>query len=232
MNILLGVTGSVATIKLPELHTALRPLGAIRVVATESAMNFIKRIRGYRFARRTLRSSEERMEPEIEYGWGLQNVEDINESVRRSGMFPAEIPVIGYSDEDEWLWETIGDKVLHIDLKDWADILVIAPLTANTLAKMANGLCDNLLTCICRAWRDKTIVLAPAMNTDMWNHPLTGQHLSDLQKHYMTRLRHPMQRLNVFVVDPVEKKLACGTTGIGAMASVDSIVQVVRSKAV
>ncbi len=56
-------------------------------------------------------------------------------------------------DESDWRdWQKVGDPVLHIELRRWADIFVIAPLSANTLAKMANGMCDNLLTCIVRAW--------------------------------------------------------------------------------
>jgi phosphopantothenoylcysteine decarboxylase len=47
----------------------------------------------------------------------------------------------------------VGDEVLHIELRRWADLMVVAPLSANTLAKLANGLCDNLLTCIVRAWQ-------------------------------------------------------------------------------
>lgn len=50
------------------------------------------------------------------------------------------------------MWEAKGDPVLHIDLRKWADLLVIAPLSANTLAKMAQGLCDNCLTSVVRAW--------------------------------------------------------------------------------
>lgn len=46
----------------------------------------------------------------------------------------------------------MGDEVMHIELRRWADVLVIAPLSANSLAKLAHGLCDNLLTCVARAW--------------------------------------------------------------------------------
>jgi len=56
-------------------------------------------------------------------------------------------------DAEEWSsWKGRGDPVLHIELRKWADLLVIAPLDANTLGKLSNGLCDNLLTCVARAW--------------------------------------------------------------------------------
>ena len=74
-----------------------------------------------------------------------------------------------------------GDSVLHIELRKWADILVIAPLDANTLAKLAVGLCDNCLTCVWRAWDPaRAVGLAPAMNTLMWEHPFTRRHLRSL----------------------------------------------------
>jgi phosphopantothenoylcysteine decarboxylase len=56
-------------------------------------------------------------------------------------------------DDDDWRgWRKVGDDVAHVELRRWADALLIAPLSANSLAKVANGLCDNLLTCIVRAW--------------------------------------------------------------------------------
>jgi len=95
-----------------------------------------------------------------------------------------------YQEANEWEWQKIGDTVVHIDLKDWADILVIAPLSANTLTKIAVGICDNLLTSLYYAWPNyKPIVVAPAMNTDMWNNPLTNKHLKELrQRHSFSRL--------------------------------------------
>ncbi|CAB4317634.1 unnamed protein product [Prunus armeniaca] len=60
----------------------------------------------------------------------------------------------------------MGDSVLHIELRCWADIMVIASLSANTLSKIAKGLCDNLLTCVVHAWDySKPFFVAPAMNT-------------------------------------------------------------------
>ncbi|XP_077250640.1 phosphopantothenoylcysteine decarboxylase HAL3a-like isoform X2 [Tasmannia lanceolata] len=132
----------------------------------------------------------------------------------------ASIPkdVILYTDEDEWSsWKKIGDGVLHIELRKWADILVIAPLSANTLGKIAGGLCDNLLTCIVRAWDfNKPLFLAPAMNTFMWNSPFTQRHLDTICE------------LGISLIPPVTKRLACGDYGNGAMAEPSVIYNTVR----
>lgn len=119
----------------------------------------------------------------------------------------------------EWSsWEKIGDEILHIELCKWADIMVIAPLDANTMAKIANGICDNLLTCVVRAWRrNKPLIFAPAMNTYMYEHPLTAQHQNILCS------------FGYVLIPPIEKKLACGDYGTGAMASVQNIVNNVRT---
>eukprot|EP01105_Mastigella_eilhardi_P026256 TRINITY_DN7499_c0_g1_i1.p2 TRINITY_DN7499_c0_g1~~TRINITY_DN7499_c0_g1_i1.p2 ORF type:complete len:221 (-),score=68.78 TRINITY_DN7499_c0_g1_i1:1038-1670(-) len=120
-----------------------------------------------------------------------------------------------YTDEREWsTWHKVGDPVLHIELRKWADVLVIAPLSANTLAKVANGICDNLVTCVARAWDLKRpFVVAPAMNTLMWSHPFTAEQMGVLTG-----------RLGVYMVPPVAKKLACGDIGEGALADVADIV--------
>ncbi|KGL83454.1 Phosphopantothenoylcysteine decarboxylase, partial [Tinamus guttatus] len=114
-----------------------------------------------------------------------------------------EIPVTLYSDEDEWqLWKGRSDPVLHIELRRWADLMVVAPLDANTLAKLANGICDNLLTCVIRAWDlSKPLLFCPAMNTAMWEHPLTAQHREQLKGFGYTE------------VPCVVKKLVCGDEG-------------------
>jgi phosphopantothenoylcysteine synthetase/decarboxylase len=177
MKVLLGITGSVATIKAPELVAALRTDGhELQVVATPHAWNFTQ----------------------------------VNQ-----------LGVKAWEDDDEWpsMWQR-GDAVPHIDLADWADALVIAPLSANLLADIALGRCDSMLTCIVRAWhRDRPIVIAPAMNTRMWEHPATARHLAQLQAD-QPRLR---------VVDPVEKTLACGTYGMGGMADPAAIAAALRS---
>ncbi|XP_024393068.1 probable phosphopantothenoylcysteine decarboxylase [Physcomitrium patens] len=123
-----------------------------------------------------------------------------------------------YTDEDEWSsWSRIGDNVLHIELRKWADAMLIAPLSANTLAKIAGGLCDNLLTCIVRAWDfSKPMFVAPAMNTFMWTSPFTLRHLTAIED------------LGVTVIPPISKKLACGDTGNGAMAEPATIDSAMR----
>ncbi|KAL0313897.1 UNVERIFIED_CONTAM: Phosphopantothenoylcysteine decarboxylase [Sesamum angustifolium] len=123
-----------------------------------------------------------------------------------------------YTDEEEWSsWNKIGDSVLHIELRKWADIMVIAPLSANTLGKIAGGLCDNLLTCIVRAWDyTKPMFVAPAMNTFMWTNPFTERHLMVIDD------------LGISLIPPVTKRLACGDYGNGAMAEPSLIYSTVR----
>ncbi|HCC22677.1 TPA: phosphopantothenoylcysteine decarboxylase [Candidatus Falkowbacteria bacterium] len=131
------------------------------------------------------------------------------------------VPVKVYTDQDEWpkaRYEK-DDNVLHIQLRDWADVLIVAPLSANTLAKCAQGLCDNLLTCVVRAWdRNKPLVIAPAMNTKMWENPFTGRHLVAMREVYRS-----------IIVQPVVKRLACGDEGVGAMVRVEDIVKAVTN---
>jgi hypothetical protein len=132
----------------------------------------------------------------------------------RSQLQEANIPY--YRDEDEWSqnWKK-DDPVLHIELRKWASCLVIAPLSANTLAKMANGLCDNLLTSVFRAWDHcRPVIVAPAMNTLMWqNHPTTA-HINTLRRDF-----------SIKVIPPISKTLACGDVGEGAMAQISDIVR-------
>jgi phosphopantothenoylcysteine decarboxylase len=126
-------------------------------------------------------------------------------------------------DEDEWPSARYrrGDPVLHIELRRWADILLIAPCDANTLAKLALGITDNCLTCVYRAWdRSRRVVIAPAMNTLMWDHPATSRHLAQLAADL---------RGSLHVVEPISKKLACDDTGMGAMAERAAILAALKS---
>ncbi|KAG9222438.1 hypothetical protein CCMSSC00406_0002773 [Pleurotus cornucopiae] len=121
-------------------------------------------------------------------------------------------------DDDEWSpGYKIGDPILHIELRRWADVVLIAPCSANTLAKIASGICDNLATSLLRALAPTTpTYVFPAMNTLMYEHPLTSEHL---------RIVREVIRYNV--VGPIGKALACGDIGIGAMTEWSDIVQIV-----
>ncbi|XP_055274111.1 phosphopantothenoylcysteine decarboxylase isoform X4 [Moschus berezovskii] len=116
---------------------------------------------------------------------------------------PRDVPVTLYSDADEWeMWKCRSDPVLHIDLRRWADLMLVAPLDANTLGKVASGICDNLLTCVIRAWdRSKPLLFCPAMNTAMWEHPITEQQVGQLKA------------FGYIEIPCVAKKLVCGDQG-------------------
>jgi phosphopantothenoylcysteine decarboxylase len=125
-------------------------------------------------------------------------------------------------EDDEWAGAAYhrGDPVLHIELRRWADVLLIAPLDANTLAKLSLGITDNCLTCVYRAWdRSRRVVLAPAMNTLMWEHPATARQLKQIGDDLGAALR---------VVTPISKKLACDDVGVGAMAERAEILAAVN----
>jgi phosphopantothenoylcysteine decarboxylase len=128
-----------------------------------------------------------------------------------------------YYDADEYkTWKRLGDPVLHIELRNWADVLLVAPLSANSLAKISLGLCDNLVTSIARAWplARKPFLVAPAMNTAMWEHPLTAAHLESLRR----------PEMSVALIPPISKTLACGDVGMGAMASAATIAAAVAEE--
>src|SRR5262249_38669456 len=135
---------------------------------------------------------------------------------------------------------TRGDPVLHIELRRWADLFVLAPCDANTLAKLALGITDNCLTCVYRAWdMSRPIVLAPAMNTLMCEHPVTGRHIRQIALDHgaveippATDLLDQIAWINdlpilLRVAPPITKQLACDDFGIGAMASREAILSMV-----
>jgi phosphopantothenoylcysteine decarboxylase len=207
-RLILGVTGSVAAIRTPALFRALSTARhEVRVVATDPALYFFD----------------------------------------AAELDPAGAALEGrvlFRDADEWPEARYrrGDAVLHIELRKWADMLIVAPLDANTLAKFAIGLSDNCLTCVFRAWDfAKPVVLAPAMNTFMWESPVTFRHLGQLLE---DRSGAPLpggfslddapaafarHAPRVVLIPPQAKRLACGDIGVGAMAEVTEIAEVVRA---
>ena len=109
--------------------------------------------------------------------------------------------------------------VEHIQWAKWAEVACIAPLSANTLGKLACGLADDALTTVMLALPDGVPqVLCPAMNTQMWNHPLVGRNVGWLT-----------DTGRVSWVDPTIKRLACGDTGVGGLAEVDEIMAAIAA---
>jgi phosphopantothenoylcysteine decarboxylase len=97
--------------------------------------------------------------------------------------------------------------------------MLVAPLAANSLAKISHGFCDNLLTSIIRAWDwSNPMMLCPAMNTYMWDNKPTAEQITILKS------------WGAEIIAPIEKKLACNDIGMGAMAEVDDIIKAVQQR--
>jgi len=111
-------------------------------------------------------------------------------------------------DEDE------GGKPTHIELADAADLLLIAPATANVIAKLAHGIADDALTCIALALNPRAkLLIAPAMNGKMWLHPATRENVKILKSR------------GAEVIGPDEGMLSCGYEGIGRLWPVEKIAE-------
>jgi phosphopantothenoylcysteine synthetase/decarboxylase len=112
-----------------------------------------------------------------------------------------------YDEEEGW-------KPLHIKLADEADLLLVAPATANTLAKLAHGLADESLSCIALALNPSArLLIAPAMNGKMWLHPATQQNVATLKSR------------GAEFIGPDEGMLSCGYEGIGRLWPVEDIAR-------
>ena len=114
------------------------------------------------------------------------------------------------------MWEESQEyKIGHIGLADWADVVVVAPATANAIGKFANGICDDLLsTVLCASWK-KPIIFAPAMNDKMWTNPAVQRNIKLLSG------------MGVKITGPGHGRLACGTEGVGRMAEPQEILDVI-----
>ena len=113
-----------------------------------------------------------------------------------------------YSD----MFEGSHEKVHHIELPKWSDVFLVAPLSANTLAKMTYGIADNMLTASLLAC-DKDIIVAPTMNTNMLNNKATQNNLKTIKE------------IGVHIINPNSGLLACDTRGDGRMEEPENIVR-------
>lgn len=123
-----------------------------------------------------------------------------------------------YRDSDEWNFRYtefgMSVRASHLALCDWADCVIVAPITCNTMAKVANGVGDSLMTSIFVAWQYQTkpVIMCPACNTNMWNNLTTQDNVAKLK------------RLGATFAGPRWSVLSNGMRGIGAMATPDQIV--------
>jgi phosphopantothenoylcysteine decarboxylase len=220
IHVLLCASGSVATIKIPNIINALMKHENVRIrlIFTVAATNFLQG-----------QSAEQPSLADLE---ALPNVDGI------------------YFDEDEWREPWVrGNKILHIELRRWADIMVIAPLSANELAKITQGWSDNLLLSVVRAWdttglidpvrnipgiiwpqdkdgiSKKRILVAPSMNTAMWFQPITTKQVQILDEEWGVKNGGWFE-----VLQPMEKELACGDIGGGAMKDWREIVDIIEER--
>jgi phosphopantothenoylcysteine synthetase/decarboxylase len=170
-NLILGVCGSIAACRTPELIRLLQDEGwNVDVIMTRAATQFVTEL--------TLRT------------------------ISRNPVY-----LDLFTDDPGW-------RPRHIDLAEKADLLLIAPCTANTMAKLAHGIADDALSCTALANR-APLVIAPAMNERMWTHPATCENIDILS-----------ERGAVFV--PMKDgELACGTEGTGKLADPEDIVSIV-----
>lgn len=168
-HVLLGITGSIAAYKSPDLVRRLRELGAdVRVVMTDNAKQFITSL--------TLQA------------------------------------VSGHPVHND-LFDLKAEAAMgHIELARWADVVLVAPASADFMARLANGNANDLLTTLCVATSAK-IAVAPAMNQRMWKHTLTQKNLQAL-----------MQQ-DVCIFGPAEGNQACGDVGFGRMMEPRDILE-------
>ncbi|SPC63994.1 related to Phosphopantothenoylcysteine decarboxylase [Ustilago sp. UG-2017b] len=220
LHVVLVSTGSVASVKVPLMVEELLRYRGVRVmvVATDNSLHFYDKERIQELNR------DYSSQAEADEVYGVADLAAENLAASRNSSPSEHLPRAKvWTNTDEWTSFTkIGDPILHIQLRRWADIVLVAPCSANTLAKLNAGICDDLVTSFLRALPQPTtsdspsVVLFPAMNTLMYLHPLTSLHLATVR-----------QVLGYEVMPPIEKKLACGDLGTGAMVEWSDIVGLV-----
>ena len=126
------------------------------------------------------------------------------EAVTRSAVFTS-------------LWDRSEEyKISHINLADWVDIVVVVPATANIIGKIANGICDDLLsTVLCVCWT-KLRLMAPAMNNNMWTNPAVQRNVKTVKE------------MGFELIGPEEGPLASGIKGVGRMTEPQDILEAIE----
>ena len=117
--------------------------------------------------------------------------------------------------DDSYAFRSDG-HIYHIELAEWAEVVCIVPATYNTMMKIVNGICDNLVTDIvvpCLGM-GKRLVIVPAMNVNMWE-----------QFYHRGNYNKLINDFGVLMVDPIEGRQACGAIGIGKIANTKDIVK-------
>jgi phosphopantothenoylcysteine synthetase/decarboxylase len=183
-NVVLGVTGSIAAHKAVDLASYLTKQGCeVRVIMTADALRFVTAVPFKTLSRHPVVTD---LYDETE-GW---------QATDASGQ-----------DARSTLWQPT-----HIKLADEADLLLIAPATANTIAKLAHGLADDALSCVALALNPQAgILVAPAMNGKMWLHAATQQNVAALKSR------------RVEFIGPDEGLLSCGYEGLGRLWPVEKV---------
>lgn len=228
LHVLLGATGAVSVFKIKVIIKKLEEIYgrdkiAVQVILTQAATEFFNKKNGKK-------NKTDKVANDTQNGEGKSAVlekfsensavsleEDINCTNTNAHNCIELNHIHVWTDQDEWdAWSQRTDPVLHIELRRWADILVIAPLTANTLTKIALGLCDNLLTSVVRAWNPAfPIFLAPSMVSSTFNSLMTKKHLQVI--------KDEMPWITVF--KPSEKVMSInGEIGLGGMMDSNEIV--------
>lgn len=125
-----------------------------------------------------------------------------------------------YLPTDDFRPDQLGPKatVLHIELVKWADKLIIAPASANTISRLATGITNDLLTSVFLAYGKKPVLMFPAMNTEMWANARIQEHKTKLET-----LSH------VGIINPVSGLLACGDVGAGKFPEVNAVVDLIET---
>ena len=174
MNIVLGVTGSIAAYKAADITSSLTKRGHnIDVILTENGSKIITPI----------------------------TLQTLSKNKAYMDMFE----------------EITPKEVKHISLAEKADIVLIAPATANIIGKIAGGIADDFLSTVVMAAAPHTpVYIAPAMNTNMYENPIVQDNIDRLK------------RFGYHFIEPKESMLACGVLGKGALADVDDIVRIIE----